>query len=59
MATIPKNEIQGRIAALQSRMTNGETPLDGVIIVQYTDLYYFAGTVQTAHLLVPASGEPR
>ncbi|MFM1550771.1 MAG: M24 family metallopeptidase [Lentisphaeria bacterium] len=59
MATIPKDEIQKRIAALQSRMTNGETPLDGVIIVQNIDLYYFAGTVQTAHLLIPASGEPR
>ena len=40
-------------------MTTGEAPLDGVIIVQYVDLYYFAGTVQTAHLLIPARGEPR
>ncbi len=59
MTTVPQGEIQRRLAALQSRMTTGEAPLDGVIIVQYVDLYYFAGTVQTAHLLIPARGEPR
>ena len=32
--------------------------MDGALIVQKTDLYYFSGTDQDAHLWVPASGQP-
>ena len=34
-------------------------PLDAVVLVQNVDIYYFAGTYQTCHLLIPRSGEPR
>jgi len=32
--------------------------LAGAVVVQTTDLYYLAGTAQSAHLVVPADGEP-
>jgi Xaa-Pro aminopeptidase len=35
-----------------------EKGIDGAIILQRADLFYFSGTGQDAHLLIPASGEP-
>jgi len=32
--------------------------VDGAILVQNADLYYFTGTIQQAHLFVPAEGQP-
>ena len=32
--------------------------IDGALILQNTDLFYFAGTIQQAHLYVPAQGRP-
>jgi Xaa-Pro aminopeptidase len=32
--------------------------IDGAIILQRADLFYFSGTGQDGHLLMPASGEP-
>ncbi len=32
--------------------------IDGALIIQNTDLFYFAGTIQQAHLYIPADGEP-
>lgn len=50
------SEIANRLVALQALLTKNE--VDGAVIRQNTDLYYFTGTVQDAHLIVPASGEP-
>ena len=56
MHSIPLEEILRRISALQAAMAvNG---LDGALIVQRADLYYFTGTGQDAHLFVPADGDP-
>lgn len=49
-------EIYKRIEKLQGLML--EQDVDGALIVQKADLYYFAGTDQNAHLWIPASHEP-
>ena len=56
MLKVPASEIAARIAALQALLARGG--LDAVVIRQNADLYYFTGTVQDAHLVVPASGRP-
>jgi Xaa-Pro aminopeptidase len=53
---IPAEEIDRRIGRLQEAL--GADGLDGAVIVQHTDLAYFTGTNQQAHLVVPANGEP-
>ena len=32
--------------------------LDGALILQNADLFYFSGTIQQAHLYVPVEGQP-
>lgn len=54
--TIPAAEIEGRVARFQEALRAAE--LDGALVVQETDLVYLAGTGQSAHLVVPAEGEP-
>jgi len=56
MKKAPKEELNRRIRALQRRMESGE--IDGALIVQNADLFYFTGTVPQGHLFVPSSGEP-
>jgi Xaa-Pro dipeptidase len=56
MLKVPMTEIAGRIVALQALLAEQEVDL--AIIRQNADLYYFTGTVQDAHLLIPASGHP-
>jgi Xaa-Pro aminopeptidase len=56
MSSIPKDEIDRRIANFQAAMpTEG---LDGALVVNHADLYYFSGTAQDAHLFVPIEGLP-
>ena len=55
-ANIPESEIDTRIAKFQRRLVKHS--IDGALILQNTDLYYFAGTIQQAHLFIPASDEP-
>jgi len=35
-----------------------EKDLDGAVIMQNADLFYFAGTTQRSHLFIPAEGDP-
>jgi Xaa-Pro dipeptidase len=56
MQKTPMTEIASRIVALQALLVKQEVDL--AIIRQNADLYYFSGTVQDAHLLVPAAGPP-
>ncbi len=51
---VPADEITGRIDRLQQRMQ--ERGVDGALIVQKTDLFYFAATAQQGWLYVPAEG---
>ncbi|MDR3569044.1 MAG: Xaa-Pro peptidase family protein [Syntrophobacteraceae bacterium] len=56
MLKIPAEEIAGRLVSLQGLLAkNG---VDVAIIRHNADLFYFTGTVQDAHLVVPAGGNP-
>ncbi|MBN1551293.1 aminopeptidase P family protein [bacterium] len=50
------NEIHTRISTLQKSLR--EASIDVAWIQQTTDLYYYSGTSQIGHLLIPASQEP-
>ena len=51
----PESELYHRISVFRKAlMRNG---IDGALIVQKADLYYFSGTCQNAHLYIPAEGE--
>jgi Xaa-Pro dipeptidase len=52
----PKSEIDNRIKHFQNKMR--ENGMEASLIVQNVDLFYFAGTIQQAHLFVPSEGEP-
>lgn len=52
----PLEELSSRITRLQSVLDAMD--IHGVIIVQKTDLYYFAGTSQQGWLYIPGVGNP-
>ena len=56
MRCTPKTELDQRVARLQGLLKQRE--VDGAIIVQNADLYYFSGTIQQSHLFIPAEGRP-
>ncbi|MDD3653865.1 MAG: Xaa-Pro peptidase family protein [Desulfotomaculaceae bacterium] len=56
MRYTPKSELELRISKLQTVLKQNN--IDGAMIIQNADLFYFAGTVQRSHLFIPAEGEP-
>ncbi len=56
MQKVPAREIADRIVALQALLRKAR--IDAAVIRQNADLFYFTGTVQDSHLVVPASGSP-
>ncbi|HHT46303.1 MAG TPA: aminopeptidase P family protein [Firmicutes bacterium] len=52
--SIPKGEIYQRIGQLQAKMKEKE--VEAAVIVQNIDLFYFTGSCQSGHLIVPADG---
>jgi Xaa-Pro dipeptidase len=54
--SVPINELTDRIAKLQEALAARE--IDGALIVQKTDLFYFGATSQQGWLYVPAVGKP-
>jgi Xaa-Pro dipeptidase len=52
----PSSEIEKRIQKLQHHLKANH--IEAALILQKTDLFYFTGTIQQAHLYVPADGEP-
>jgi len=52
----PKSEIDQRVEKLKRELD--ENNIDAALIVQRADLFYFAGTVQEAHLCIPVDGDP-
>jgi len=56
MRYTPKSELESRIQRFQQQLQH--TDVDGALIVQRADLFYFSGTTQQAHLYIPAEGEP-
>ncbi|GBC60299.1 peptidase M24 [Desulfonema ishimotonii] len=55
-SNIPEPEIRQRIERFQNDLTR--KALSGALILQKPDLYYFSGTIQDAHLYIPAQGNP-
>lgn len=55
MRYTPKSEITRRIDKLQEVLRNNE--IDGAVIVQNADLFYFTGTIQNSHLFIPSEGK--
>jgi len=53
---IPDYEIKSRIGGIQERLQ--EADIQGLLIVQRVDLYYFSGTAQNGFLFIPAQGPP-
>ena len=53
---VPSAEVEGRLRAFQEALASAG--FAGAVIVQSTDLYYLTGTTQSAHLVVPAAGDP-
>ena len=53
---VPSGEIDNRIKKLQKKLQDNN--LDGMLIIQRADLFYFSGTAQNGILYVPAEGEP-
>ncbi|MDR3569683.1 MAG: Xaa-Pro peptidase family protein [Syntrophobacteraceae bacterium] len=56
MEKAPAGEIANRISMLQELLR--DIGVDAALIRQNADLFYFTGTVQDAHLIVPSSGAP-
>ena len=52
----PKSELEERIKKLQRKLD--ENNIDGTLILQKADLFYFTGTIQDAHLYVPSDNDP-
>ena len=51
----PRSELEARIEKLQKILD--ESNVDGALILQKADLFYFAGTIQDAHLYVPCDND--
>lgn len=53
---VPESEVSSRIKAIQKEMpTDG---IEGMLVSQRVDLFYFTGTSQNGFLYIPAEGEP-
>lgn len=52
----PVSELYGRISIAREYLS--EMGLSGALVVQPADLFYFTGTLQSGHLLIPPKGEP-
>jgi Xaa-Pro dipeptidase len=55
-AITPKSELDKRLNFLRQKLI--ERDLDGALIVQNSDLFYFAGTIQQSHLYLPKDDDP-
>ncbi len=53
---VPESEIRSRVHRLQERLETAG--IDGALIIQHVDIYYFSGMMQVGQLYVPSQGEP-
>lgn len=49
-------ELRGRVARLQGYLA--EDGLQGAVLLQNVDRYYFSGTMQAGYVVVPSQGDP-
>jgi Xaa-Pro dipeptidase len=61
----PKAELESRTRKLQAHLAANDRSaersrrsLDGALILQNADLFYFSGTIQQSHLYIPTEGQP-
>lgn len=54
--TMPEKEQQSRISGLQQRLKKNH--IDGALILQKADMFYYAGTTQHGWLYIPAQDKP-
>src|SRR3989339_780605 len=54
--SMPESEQQARISAFQKRLENSS--VDGALILQKADMFYYSGTAQQGWLYIPAEGKP-
>ncbi|PIP35355.1 MAG: peptidase M24 [Desulfobacterales bacterium CG23_combo_of_CG06-09_8_20_14_all_52_9] len=53
---VPDSEVENRIKTIQKEMALSE--IEGILIIQRVDLFYFSGTAQNGFLYIPQKGEP-
>jgi len=53
---VPASEIASRLAIFQALLS--KSGVAAAVVRQNADLFYFTGTVQDGHLVIPASGNP-
>jgi Xaa-Pro aminopeptidase len=53
---VPREEIETRLGRLQAEM--GKKKMEGLLVIQKMDLFYFSGTTQEGILFVPLEGRP-
>ena len=56
MRMTPLTELTDRFCTLQEQLRQAE--LDGALLVQNSDLFYFTGSIQKGMFYLPAQGEP-
>ncbi|MGB9919857.1 MAG: M24 family metallopeptidase [Moorellales bacterium] len=54
--SVPAEELEARVGRLQAGLA--AEGLDGALIIQRLDLYYYAGTVDLDYFVVPTAGRP-
>lgn len=52
----PDKEIRNRVASIQQTIIKQN--LDGIMLTNNVDIYYFSGTMQNSYMYIPANGEP-
>lgn len=53
---VPAGELEQRKERIQTALQEGG--MDGLLVIQRVDLFYFSGTAQNGFLYIPAEGEP-
>jgi Xaa-Pro aminopeptidase len=53
---VPSTELQQRVSILQETLQR--EGLDGALLVQRADTFYYSGTAQNIHLYIPQVGQP-
>lgn len=53
---VPASELTRRTSSIQARLQQND--IDGLLIIQRVDLFYFSGTAQNGFLYIPAEGAP-
>ncbi|MFC1883640.1 M24 family metallopeptidase [Thermodesulfobacteriota bacterium] len=53
---VPSFEIESRINRVQAELQAQD--IDGLLVIQRADIFYFAGTAQNALIYIPVEGEP-